>query len=162
MRKKLKKDCQGFYLLNHGDQVKPELAPEFAQKSIEINLSITRGKEKGGVLNFHGGSSSGYSLFLEDGRPIFCCRLGGELYTFRTSEILPGERVFLSVNVRSSGQVSLKRKEKNLAKGKLPTLFNTHPQDPLEVGNDTFSTLSNYTSSPSFNGKITEVKLRLK
>ena len=95
VRKKLKKDAQGFYLLKHGDQVAREHAPQFAKKSIEIKLSVTRGKEKDGVLISHGGSRSGYSLYLEDGKPVFSCRLAGALHTFRSTKALPEGRASL-------------------------------------------------------------------
>ena len=46
VRKKLKEDAQGFYILKQGDQLAREYAPQFIQKSIVLKLSITRGKEK--------------------------------------------------------------------------------------------------------------------
>ena len=45
-----------------------------------------------------------------------------------------------------------------VAEGKLPDLFNTHPQDPL--GNDSLST--QVISSTRFKGKVNEAKLKLK
>jgi len=160
VRKKLRKDAEGFYLLKHGDQVAREHAPQFAQKSIEIRLSVTRGNEKGGVLISHGGSRSGYSLYLEDGKPVFSCRLGGTLHTFRATKALPKERSSLSATIESDGKVSLRSQDEVLASGKLPTLFNTHPQDPLEVGNDSLSTVGNYSTNPRFKGKVHEAKLK--
>ena len=50
VRKKLKKDAQGFYLLKHGDQVAREYAPQFANKSIEIKLSVTRERKRAECL----------------------------------------------------------------------------------------------------------------
>ena len=49
-----------------------------------------------------------------------------------------------------------------LVAGKLPGLFGNHPQDPLEVGNDSLSTVASYSSSPRFKGKVNEAKLKLK
>jgi arylsulfatase len=160
--KKLKKDDQGFYILKHGDQVAREHAPPFVKKSIEIKLSVTRGKEKGGVLISHGGSRSGYSLYLEDGKPVFSCRLAGALHTFRAPKALPEGRASLSATLLSDGRVSLKMENEILAEGKLPGLFSSHPQDPLEIGNDTQSTVANYSTSPRFKGKVNEAKLKFK
>ena len=162
VRGKLKKDAQGFYLLKHGDQVAREHAPQFVKKSMEIKLSVTRGKEKSGVLISHGGSRSGYSLYLEDGKPVFSCRLGGSLHTFRATEALPEGRASLSAALLPDGRVSLKMQNEVLAEGKLPSLFNTHPQDPLEIGNDSQSTVASYSSSPRFKGKVNEAKLKFK
>ena len=162
MRKKLRKDAQGFYLLKHGDQVPREYAPQFTNKSIEIKLSVTRGKEKGGVLISHGGSRCGYSLYLEDGKPVFSCRLGGSLHTIRATEALPQGRASLYAALLPDGKISLRMENEVVAVGKLPGLFNTHPQDPLEVGNDSLSTVASYSSSPRFKGKVNEAKLKLK
>jgi arylsulfatase len=162
VRKKLKKDAQGFFLLRHGDQVTREHAPNFAQKSIEIKLSVTRGREKVGVLISHGGSRSGYSLYLEDGKPVFSCRLGGALHTIRSTQALPEDRTSLTVQVEKGGRVTLSAQDKVLAEGKLPALFKSLPQDPLEVGNDSQSTVTTYSSSPRFKGKVHEAKLKLK
>ena len=162
VRKKLKKDAQGFYLLKHGDQVAREYAPQFANKSIEIKLSVTRGKEKGGVLISHGGSRCGYSLYLEDGKPVFSCRLGGGLHTFRAARVLPEGRASLYAALLPDGKVSLRMENEVLVAGKLPGLFGAHPQDPLEVGNDSLSTVASYSSSPRFKGKVNEAKLKLK
>ena len=49
-----------------------------------------------------------------------------------------------------------------VAEGKLPSLFNTHPQDPLEIGDDSQSTVATYSSSTRFKGKVNEAKLKLK
>jgi arylsulfatase len=160
--KKLKKDDQGFYILQHGDQVAREHAPHFAQKSIEIKLSITRGKEKNGVLISHGGSRSGYSLYLAKGKPVFSCRLGGILHTIRATEILPEERVSLDAHLLPDGRVLLKIDNQLVGEGKLPSLLNSHPQDPLEIGNDSQSTVVKYDSSSRFTGKVNEARLRLK
>jgi len=162
VRSNLKKDEKGFYLLSQGDQVDREYAPNFARKSIEIHVSVTRGKEEGGVLISHGGSRSGYSLYLEDGKPVFSCRLGGTLHTFRSTQALPRDRTSLSVLVDRDGQVSLRANKEVLAEGKLPSLFKSLPQDPLEVGNDSLSTVVSYSFSPRFKGKVHEAKLKLK
>jgi arylsulfatase len=162
VRKKLKKDAQGFYILKHGDQVAREHAPKFVQKSIEIKLSITRGKEKNGVLISHGGSRTGYSLYLVGGKPVFSCRLSGNLHTIRANKILPEERVSLDAELLPDGKVLLKINNQVVGEGKLPGLFNSHPQDPLEIGNDSQSTVVNYDSSSLFTGKVNEARVRLK
>jgi hypothetical protein len=110
----------------------------------------------------HGGSRSGYSLYLEDGKPVFSCRLGGALHTIRSTQALPEDRTSLTVQVEKDGRVTLSAQDEVLAEGKLPALFNNLPQDPLEVGNDSQSTVANYSSSPRFKGKVNEAKLKLK
>ena len=138
-----------------------EFAPQFSQKSIVIKLSITRGKEKNGVLISHGGSRCGYSLYLVDRKPVFSCRLEGNLYTIQSAEILPEERVSLNAELLPDGRVFLKIDNQVVGEGKLPGLFNSHPQDPLEVGNDSQSTVVSYVSNSYFKGKINQAKLKL-
>ena len=94
--------------------------PNLLKKSIEIKLSVTRGREKGGVLISHGGSRSGYSLYLEDGKPVFSCRLGGTLHTFRATKALPEGRASLSATLLPDGKVSLIMENEVVAEGKLP------------------------------------------
>ena len=161
VRKKLKEDAQGFYILKQGDQMAREYAPQFAQKSIVIKLSITRGKEKNGVLISHGGSRCGYSLYLVDRKPVFSCRLEGNLHTIQSAENLPEERVSLIAEILPDGRVFLKIDNQLVGEGKLPGLFNSHPQDPLEVGNDSQSTVVSYVSNSYFKGKINQAKLKL-
>ena len=161
VRKKLKEDAQGFYILKQGDQMAREYAPQFAQKSIVIKLSITRGKEKNGVLISHGGSRCGYSLYLVDRKPVFSCRFEGNLHTIQSTENLPEERVSLNAEILPDGRVFLKIDNQLVGEGKLPGLFNSHPQDPLEVGNDSQSTVVSYVSNSYFKGKINQAKLKL-
>jgi hypothetical protein len=139
-----------------------EHAPIFLQKSIEVKLLVTRGKQRNGVLISHGGSRSGYSLYLEDGIPVFSCRLDGVLYTYRATQILPENRISLSLIVNPAGQVSLNSEDEILIEGKLPSLLKNHPQDPLEIGNDSLSTVGDYHINPRFKGFIHQAKLKLK
>jgi hypothetical protein len=68
----------------------------------------------------------------------------------------------LSAVLLPDGRVSLKMENEVVAEGKLPGLFKTHPQDPLEIGNDSQSTVASYSSSTRFKGKVNEAKLKLK
>ena len=54
----------------------------------------------------------------------------GSLHTFRATKALPEGRASLSATLLPDGRVSLKMENEVVAEGKLPGLFNTHPQDP--------------------------------
>ena len=84
------------------------------------------------------------------------------MHTFRATKALPEGRTSLYAALFPDGRVSLKMENEVLAEGKLPGLFGTHPQDPLEVGNDSLSTVASYSSSARFKGKVNEAKLKLK
>ena len=84
------------------------------------------------------------------------------MHTFRSTKALPEGRASLSAALLPDGKVSLIMENEVVAEGNLPSLFNTHPQDPLEVGNDSLSTVATYSSSTRFKGKVNEAKLKLK
>ena len=92
----------------------------------------------------------------------FSCRLGGALHTFRAARVLPEGRASLYASLLPDGKVSLRMEDEVLVAGKLPGLFGSHPQDPLEVGNDSLSTVASYSSNACFKGKVNEAKLKLK
>ena len=85
----------------------------------------------------------------------------GALHTIRANKILTKERASLSAELLHDGRVFLKIDGKVEGRGKLPGLFNSHPQDPLEVGNDSQSTVVAYDSNAYFKGKINQAKLKL-
>ena len=84
------------------------------------------------------------------------------LYTSRATQILPGNRISLLLIVNHAGQVYLNAEDKILVVGKLPVLLKNDPQDPLEIGNDSLSTVGNYNQDPRFKGFIHQAKLKLK
>ena len=84
------------------------------------------------------------------------------LYTSRATQILPGNRIYLLLIVNHAGQVYLNAEDKILVVGKLPILLKNDPQDPLEIGNDSLSTVGNYNQDPRFKGFIHQAKLKLK
>jgi len=84
------------------------------------------------------------------------------LYSSRATQILPGNRISLSLIVNHAGQVYLNAKDEILVVGKLPILLKNDPQDPLEIGNDSLSTVGNYNQDPRFKGFIHQAKLKLK
>ena len=84
------------------------------------------------------------------------------LYTYPATQILPENRISLSLIVNPAGQVSLNSEDGVLIEGKLPSLLKNHPQDPLEIGNDSLSTVGDYHINSRFKGFIHQVKLKLK
>jgi arylsulfatase A-like enzyme len=158
---KIRKNQKGYYLFQHGDQVNREKAPDFTGKPFELIVSLERGKAKDGVLVSHGGSSSGYSLYLDDGKIVFACRNRGTLNLLRSNEPLPTGKIIVTARLGRDGRAEVRLEEKVLAEGGSLPLIETFPQDPFEVGNDSLSSVSNYQGSTRFQGKINQVKLKL-
>ena len=158
---KIQKNKKGYYLFRHGDQVTRDLAPDFSGNPFELIVTFERGKAKDGVLVSHGGSTSGYSLYLEDGRLVFACRNKGSLKVLKSNDPLPKERIVVSARLEKDGKVEVLLGEKVLSRG-LFSLIGTFPQDPLEVGNDSLSSVSDYKGNTRFKGKINQVKLKIR
>ena len=158
---KIRKNQKGYYLFKHGDQVNREQAPDFTGKPFELIVSFERGKAKDGVLVSHGGSSSGYSLYLDDGKIVFACRNRGTLNLLRSNEPLPTGKIIVTARLGRDGRAEVRLEEKVLAEGGSLPLIETFPQDPFEVGNDSLSSVSNYKGSTRFQGKINQVKLKV-
>ncbi len=158
---KINQDKKGYYLFKHGDQVKREQAPDFTGKPFEVIVTLERGTVKDGVLVSHGGSNSGYSLYLEDGYLAFACRNKGSLKLLRSNEPLPQGRVVVSARLSKDGNTEVRLGQKVLAEGGSFPLIGIFPRDPLEVGNDSLSLVSNYKRNTRFKGKINQVKLKL-
>ena len=158
---KIQKNKKGYYLFRHGDQVTRDLAPDFSGNPFELIVTFERGKAKDGVLVSHGGSTSGYSLYLEDGRLVFACRKKGSLKVLKSNDPLPKERIVVSARLEKDGKVEVLLGEKVLSRG-LFSLIGTFPQDPLEVGNDSLSSVSDYKGNTRFKGKINQVKLKIR
>ena len=154
-------DKKGYYLFRQGDQVKRDLAPDFSGNPFELIVTFERGKAKDGVLVSHGGSTSGYSLYLDDGRIVFACRNRGTLNRLRSNEPLPTGKIIVTARLGRDGRAEVRLGDKVLAEGGSFPLIETFPQDPLEVGNDSLSSVSNYKGNTRFQGKINQVKLKL-
>jgi arylsulfatase len=158
---KIPKDKKGYYLLRHGDQVDRAHAPDFTQKAFEIIVSMKRGKEKDGVLVSHGGINSGYTLYLHNGRIAFACRNNGGLKKIVSEKVLPSEKVTVTAKLRNDGHAQVFVDNQLLVQSGSFELIKTFPQDPLEVGNDSLSSVSDYQRRTKFKGEISKVLLKI-
>jgi arylsulfatase len=136
-------------------------APDFTQKAFEIIVSMKRGKEKDGVLVSHGGINSGYSLYLDDGRIVFACRNNGDLKKILSPKALPSENIIVTAKLSNDGQAQVFVDNELLVQSGSFELIKTFPQDPLEVGNDSLSTVSDYQRRTKFKGEISKVLLKM-
>ena len=158
---KIPKDKRGYFLLRHGDQVDRAHAPDFTQKAFKIIVSMKRGKEKDGVLVSHGGINSGYSLYLDDGRIVFACRNNGDLKKISSKKVLPSENITVTAKLKSDGLAQVFLDNQLLVQSGSFELIKTFPQDPLEVGNDSLSSVSDYQHRTKFKGEISKVLLKI-
>ena len=91
---------------------------------------------------------------------MFACRNKGSLKVLKSNDPLPKERIVVSARLEKDGKVEVLLGEKVLSRG-LFSLIGTFPQDPLEVGNDSLSSVSDYKGNTRFQGKIIQVKLKV-
>jgi arylsulfatase len=122
---------------------------------------MKRGKEKDGVLVSHGGINSGYSLYLDDGRIVFACRNNGDLKKILSPKVLPSENIIVTAKLSNDGQAQVFVDNELLVQSSSFELIKTFPQDPLEVGNDSLSTVSDYQRRTKFKGEISKVLLKI-
>ena len=122
---------------------------------------MKRGKEKDGVLVSHGGINSGYTLYLHNGRIAFACRNNGGLKKIVSEKVLPSEKVTVTAKLSNDGHAQVFVDNQLLVQSGSFELIKTFPQDPLEVGNDGLSSVSDYQHRTKFKGEISKVLLKI-
>jgi arylsulfatase len=140
--------------LKAGDQLPRGSAPTIAGRAFSVS-AIFEAAGSNGVIVAQGGSSHGYSLYVQDGRLVFAIRRGGQLTAITTKEpvagrheavarLLDGGRLTLEIDGRPQGTAE--------AGGWLQM-----PVDGLEVGADHGGAVGSYAAPNEFRGRIESV-----
>jgi len=112
-----------------------------------------------GVLISHGGAGQGFSLYLEDGKPNFALRSGGEIFHVSGKTNLPlGEWVHLSADLKSTGDIRLLVNAKSAGSVKA-TAIRSKPKEGLTLGADPGSVVGGYQGPLPFSGLIEDVRI---
>jgi arylsulfatase len=135
-------------------------APDVRGRAFTITAQI-KPRSAGGVIVAQGGSTDGYALYLEEGKPVFATRHKGRLTLVKASESLPAGETTLAVSLTKQGVVSISAGDRNLATGKTPGPLAAMPIDGLQVGRDLDGAVGEYTAPHEFGGKIEEVLVKL-
>jgi arylsulfatase len=130
-----------------------EKAPFVAGKAFTVTARIRRAADAG-VLVAQGGSSHGYSLYVEDGKLHFATCHGGQRSVVSAGvEPLP-DNTTVTANLSASGEVTLNVNESEVGRGKFRGPLIQMPVDGLQVGEDRDGAVGRYQTPFAFQGEI--------
>lgn len=166
------------YVLHAGmGHVPTEVAPDLRSRSylIEAFVELTGGDS--GVLIAHGDATSGYSLYIQDGRLVHDMNVGGEHVIVRSERPIPATGAHrLAVRVRrfshienptpvtGPGTSEITLEINGTSTGHLETklgLPNFISWSGLDIGRDRGSPVSHYDSPFTFTGKLLRVEVTM-
>lgn len=75
--------------------------------------------------------------------------------------VLPSENITATAKLKSDGLAQVFVDNQLLVQSGAFELIKTFPQDPLEVGNDSLSSVSDYQHRTKFKGEISKVLLKI-
>jgi arylsulfatase len=127
-----------------------------------------------GPLCVTGGDTGGWSLYIRDGRPVFCYNLGAIQYTYiRSSKTLTPGRHFIRFEFRKTGKELLGAggigriytDDELVGEGEIPrtTAFAYSADETFDTGCDKGSPVTDeYKPLAAFNGEIIKIDFDLK
>jgi arylsulfatase len=152
-------------------------APPIYQRSHSITAKLDNSEAKAdGVILAEGGSSGGYSLYVEDGKLVYEYNFfGKDRNKIVSDSTLPSGDVEVSMDyvqkpvpkddLAAGGTVTLSINGQKVASGEVPHVVPKRfsATETLDVGADLGSTVSEAYAAPhSFTGKIEKVDIELK
>jgi arylsulfatase A-like enzyme len=156
--------------------VPTEVAPDVRSRSymIEAHALVAEGSE--GVLIAHGDATTGYSLFLQDGRLVHDMNVGGEHIVIESDRPVPPGQRRLGVRVRrltreakptlntGPGLSAFTLLIDGQPAGRIETplgFFNFISWSGLDIGRDRGSPVSHYAAPFEFTGKLIKVVVNM-
>ncbi|WP_395137687.1 sulfatase/phosphatase domain-containing protein, partial [Armatimonas sp.] len=148
--------------LKVGDMLSGTQAPQVVRCPLTISCTL-EGKPQSGVLVAHGGTATGYALYLKDGHVVLAVHpSGGELIRLTSPETLP-ENAALEARIATDGTLSLKVNGQTVATQKLSGPLTRQPQEPFCVGFDSDNPVDPaYEGTSRFTGTIRALKVSTK
>ena len=138
-------------------------APRIDSQPLRVTAKVTtRAKSPDGVIVAHGGAAAGYTLFVEDARPVFLVRTGsGRGNTARVvgPVLEPGEHS-LTARLDREGRLTLDVDGK-VAEPVQGRLIPRQPVDGLQVGRDANGSVGPYASPNPFKGTVDSVVVQI-
>ncbi|MCB2078193.1 MAG: sulfatase-like hydrolase/transferase [Novosphingobium sp.] len=155
------------------EQIAEGAAPHIVGRSFAIEADIENGTDASGVLVAHGGRFSGYSLFLDAGRPVFTYNLTpAHLTRIASSQsIVPGSHKLKATftldeaKPGSGAKVTISVDGRKVATGRVEQTFArvVSHSEGFDVGQDLVSPVDpSYTTAKSrFSGKLNRLSFSL-
>ncbi|GGC59832.1 arylsulfatase [Chelatococcus reniformis] len=152
--------------------VPTDVAPDVRSRdyTIEAKVEITGATE--GVLIAHGDATSGYSLFVRDGRLVYDMNVGGEHRTVVSDRAVPSGSRRLGVRVAKPVPVNPRQPQLRIctltidgepagsAESNL-NFINFISWSGLDIGRDRGSPVANYAAPFTFTGKLIRVVVEM-
>lgn len=148
--------------LNHGDVLEQAKAPNIVQTAFSMEAELSSEFTQG-VVVAQGGTSHGWSLFLNENAVRFSVRISGKLTVLRSDKMVPvvGNLKKLRLTYSKSGKVVVQSGETLLLQGNVGNSMVEMPIDPLEVGKDTNGIIGPYPKDWDADAKILKAQLKL-
>ncbi len=113
-----------------------------------------------GVIVAHGGVSHGYSLYLDDGVPVFAVRTSNQLSKARARKPIElDEWSHVAAILYAEGRVQIVVNGKPMRRARKSAFVTNSPADGLSVGADTGSFVGEYEDENAFSGLLEDVRV---
>lgn len=145
--------------LKGNDELKGEKAPAITNRPFTIHANVTVPVEKGsGVIVAQGGSGAGFTLYVEDGVPVFAVRTQKGIRQVKGTASLTGSHR-LKASLSRSGELALQLDDQPAQQGEAGELIDIQPIDSLTVGRDSSGAVGRYSPPFRFNGTVESVAI---
>ena len=125
--------------------------------TVEVTIAPnSAGTAENGIILARGGNQNGYSLALQDGKPVFTIVLSGDRYTVQGTEKISGHTT-LTGKINARLRASLEVGDKEVDFRLFPELMRL-PGESMQIGSDQGSQV-NDPSLPDFLGVIERVRI---
>lgn len=144
--------------LKRGQTVPKPQAIVVENSALRIGAKIDSAAD--GVIVAHGGHTSGYALYVKDGRLAFTVRNRSEATTLQAEQPLASDKPHeLVARLAADGEMSLEVDGQPAAPPKMATVIQVQPEDPIEVGFDSGGVVGDYRGKFPFDGAFEEVEI---
>lgn len=145
--------------LRVGDAVAGNVAPRVAAVPFEVSCTLAT-EQRSGIVLAHGGSTVGYAVHLRDGELIFTTNDQGQQHHVRSEFPTNGKPQRVVATLAKDGTLSLQVGDEKPVTSKSPGLLSRQPQEGFCVGHDDKAPLTEYASTTTLRGQVTEIKFR--
>ena len=129
-----------------------------AGKEVTVEAWI-KAEKPGGIVLARGGSSHGYALYLQNGRPRFAVRVDGKPASVVAKAKVGEQWVHLAGVLTAEKELRIYVDGKPAGSAKADGFITQDPQEAMEIGADAGSTVGDYTSPLGFKGLIDEIRI---
>jgi len=135
-------------------------APHVTGKPVTVSLTLDKIGKPGGVLVAHGGDRSGYSLYLDEGRPVFSVCVDWKRTMIAADEKLTTHRPKqLTAKLGKNGKMTLLVDDQIVAEGKAPSALLSNPGDSIQIGADHIKPVGDYAVPNAFQGALSNLRI---